>query len=208
MTMHKFTVFCRQTNDSGTTFITTVEVPENDATLAGVAGRADAGRTWEMRETEIKVIGIIVGDVEVSNWEEENGIDLPAPKVLNEIRIEINAFPGCGFPGAKLFAIEGEALDCDEELGLAMVEPGDLLDDADIGDDPMGQLSEQVHNAVKDMLDFWDRGIEPKSKSLVLNAGRFKLDKDGDPTEEIDETFDITVDIVPRVEEATGDEPL
>lgn len=206
--MHKFTTFCRQTNDAGTTHICTVEVADDNVTLAGVAGRSQAAADWSMRETEIKVIGVVPDEVCPAAWDDD-GIELPKPKALQQIRIEINAFPGCGFPGAKFFAIEDAALEVDEELSLAMMEPGDLLDDADIGDDPMGQLSEQVHNAVKDMLDFWDRGIEPKRKSLVLNAGRFKLDKYGDPLDgQIDETFDITVDIVPFVEEAEGDEPL
>lgn len=211
--MFKFTTFCRQTNDAGTTHICTVEVEQEDATLAGVEGRAQAAADWSMRETEIKVIGVVPGDIHPAAWDDD-GIELPAPKVLNQIRIEINAFPGCGFNGAMCFAIEGPALEVDEELNLAMLEPGDLLDDADIGDDPMGQLSEQVHNAVKDMLDLWDRGIEPKRKCLVLNTGRWKLDGNGYPLTDhqgkgvIDEVFDITVDIVPFVEEAEGDEPL
>lgn len=203
--MFKFTTFCRQTNDAGTTHICTVEVEQEDATLAGVEGRAQAAADWSMRETEIKVIGVVPGDIHPAAWDDD-GIELPAPKVLNQIRIEVNAFPGCDFTGAKFFDIEGEALDTQEMFDAAMVEPTDLLDDADIGDDPMGGLAEQVENAVNDMLDFWERGKEPKSKSLVLCAGRFTLDDDGLPLDgSVEETFDITVDIVPLIEDASDD---
>lgn len=199
-----FTVFCRQSNDSGTTHINTVEVEENDITKAAVLGRAECANDWEMRETEIKVIGVCEGSIQPNAWDDD-GIEMPAPRVLKRIRIEINAFPGCDFTGAKFFDIEGEALDTQEEFDAAMVEPGDLLDDADIGDDPMGGLAEQVEKAVNDMLDLWEKGKEPKSKSLVLCAGRFKEDRYGDPTEEVEETFDITVDIVPLIEDASDD---
>lgn len=207
--MYEFTTLCRQINDAGTTHVTCVQVEDNDATLAAVRGRQVCAQEWDMPQTEIKVIAVALGNVEFPLFDDE-GIELPAPRELS-IKVEIDAFPRCDFRGSKVFDIENDELECPELLESSLDELEQLLEDAEVGDDPGGRMIEQIEEAVRHMVQGWDRGLEPKLKNLVLAAGYPELDKDGDPVESmgrlvIEETFDINVWIKPILTEVADEE--
>lgn len=64
--MKKYTVFIRQLNNEGTTFISSYEadgVPE--ATELAVA---DCAECWEAAEDDLHVLGVASGDIEILEW--------------------------------------------------------------------------------------------------------------------------------------------
>lgn len=76
--MPKFTVFCRQSNNVGTTYITTVEIEDNDAAKAGEAGLEECLTDWNPGGGEpdiytsdnVSVLGVAEGDVKILMWDD------------------------------------------------------------------------------------------------------------------------------------------
>lgn len=68
--MQTYTTFCRQADNIGTTWIGSVEAPNETraADLAVEACAADWG--WQDRTEEIRVVGVASGNVEILYWED------------------------------------------------------------------------------------------------------------------------------------------
>lgn len=208
--MAMFTVFCRSKDDYKRPSIHISAHEADNENDAAVLGRAETAGDWQMKECQIDVIGIAEGDVNILQWDDESGVDLPAPQELTRIRIEVNAFSGCNFTGCKVFEIEADAFEDQVVFSEAFGELADLLEDVEVDDDPMGEMLEQIRSKALDIL-IEDENGEATRKDLVLNAGRYALDADGDVVYErgekkLDETFDITVYVVPVYEEQTDEE--
>lgn len=69
---HTFTVFCRDSNNLGTTWIDTVHTREDDADEAASLGRAKCAQDWNRTDdpSSIIVIGVARGDVDIVYWED------------------------------------------------------------------------------------------------------------------------------------------
>lgn len=61
-----FTVWCRQANDTGTTWIQSVEA--RDAEHAAKVGLRQCSLDWGMPEEPISVIGVAEGNVKIVEW--------------------------------------------------------------------------------------------------------------------------------------------
>lgn len=67
-----FTVFCRDSDGTGTTYITSVEAA--NATEAAAEGLRLCAEDWDQDSDTINVIGVCAGDVEVLEWDDEAGV--------------------------------------------------------------------------------------------------------------------------------------
>lgn len=64
-----FTVFCRQTNNQGTTYISG-GISAEDANEAARLGREECAAEWDMPEEVIHVLGVFRGDMAPVLWED------------------------------------------------------------------------------------------------------------------------------------------
>lgn len=64
----KFTVFCRERSNLGTTWIQAVEAAS--CIEAAEAGLQDCSHNWGMDQSEIRVIGVAAGDIDILHWED------------------------------------------------------------------------------------------------------------------------------------------
>jgi hypothetical protein len=66
--MKKYTVFIRQLNNEGTTFISSYETPGVPEAID--LARADCAECWEADEKDLHVLGVAAGDVEILEWDD------------------------------------------------------------------------------------------------------------------------------------------
>jgi len=66
--MPMFTVFCRDADDTGTTFITSVEADNIDQ--AKKDALEECASAWEQDVTSIRVVGVAEGDVNILEWDD------------------------------------------------------------------------------------------------------------------------------------------
>lgn len=65
--LQPFTVWCRQSNDTGTTWISPV-IMARDMAHAGTLALRQCSADWGMGEDNIAVVGVAKGDVEILTW--------------------------------------------------------------------------------------------------------------------------------------------
>lgn len=65
--LQPFTVWCRQSNDVGTTWISPV-IMARDMAHAGTLALRQCSADWGMGEDNIAVVGVAKGDVEILTW--------------------------------------------------------------------------------------------------------------------------------------------
>lgn len=63
-----FTVFCRDADDTGTTFITSVGADNIEAAKA--AALKECADAWGQNIDSIRVVGVAAGDVEILEWDD------------------------------------------------------------------------------------------------------------------------------------------
>lgn len=207
--MPKYTTICcdRSHRFGDTLHVSAVEA-ENQ-TQAATLARAECARDWDQKESSIAVIGVLEGDTNVLEWD-DNGIDLPKPQVLLGIKVDFDAWPGAPFRGGHIIEIDRETFDDELKFREAFLpEITTLLEDL-ADDDAEGPNVDQIKDAVYATLTAWLEEGEFRRAHLVLASGRYKLDEHGDPelysgtsSPVFDEQFDITVSIIPVM----GDEP-
>lgn len=190
--MSTYTVFCtdEDTTSHSTIWIASVEAVDTNA--AAIAGRRGCANDWNTSQTAVKVLGVAEGSVNILDWCDD-GIELPAPEELVGFKVEINAFPGCDFTGAMVFEL---GIDDAEGKSGQVDELEEYLGEIDIGDDSRGGFYSQVVNAAGDMAISDQNGEIAKAKSLVLAAGV------RGSTGVVEESFDVTIDVVPVYETA------
>lgn len=66
--MPTFTVFCRDANDTGTTYITSVEADDIDQAKRDALEECSAA--WEQDVADIRVVGVAEGDVNILEWDD------------------------------------------------------------------------------------------------------------------------------------------
>ena len=66
--MPVFTVFCRNANDTGTTFITSTDA--DDIEQAKQNALEECAEAWDQDETTIRVVGVAEGDVTILEWDD------------------------------------------------------------------------------------------------------------------------------------------
>lgn len=66
--MKTYTVFIRQDNNRGTTFITAVEAPDQE--IAAILALAECAECWEWDLADLHVLGIAAGNVDILEWED------------------------------------------------------------------------------------------------------------------------------------------
>ena len=67
--MAKFTIFCRDASNTGTTYITAVDAPDIEA--AKRLGLEECAEEWGQEVDEIRVLGVAEGDVTILEWDDE-----------------------------------------------------------------------------------------------------------------------------------------
>lgn len=68
--MSTFTVFCVDVDHVETVWIGAVEA--EDAQAAAIEGRRQCAEAWQAEEiTDVRVMGVAVGDVEIALWDDE-----------------------------------------------------------------------------------------------------------------------------------------
>lgn len=185
--MQKFTVFCTEQDRSPDSAIWISSVGAGTSEEAAILGRACYADDWGLRQAQVRVIGVALGDVKIIAWNDE-GIELPAPEVFSHLLVEVDAYPGADFSGSRQFMVT-----VDDEGGLSG-EDSDLrglLEELDIDDDPSGGLWARVMTTMHQLLKEVDDGQQPKRLGLVLCSGR-RQDPD-DSSSKIEEVFDVTV---------------
>lgn len=198
----KFTTFCRQTNDVGTTHICTVQVEQDDGLAAAAEGLLQAAADWGYPVNQVKCIGVIPGDLQPVLWEEE-GIGMPPPKTLQSIKIDFDSWPGAPFQGGEIIEIERGSFDSEQALEAAMEEVQEMLEDL-ADDDPLGPLFNRIRDHAQAMVNQAGFGQTPTSVRVVSPSGRYKLNEHGNPelysgtsSPVLDESFDISVWVIP-----------
>ena len=70
--MKKYTVFCREKCDVGTTWIETIEIPDpkDDADVISEHARTQCSHAWGMDRDNIACIGVAEGDVSILYWQD------------------------------------------------------------------------------------------------------------------------------------------
>lgn len=66
--MQTFTVFCREADNTGTTYITAVEATDQNA--AASAALAECADAWGQEQDTIRVLGIAEGNVTILEWDD------------------------------------------------------------------------------------------------------------------------------------------
>jgi len=69
MTQKTFTIFCRESNGTGTTWVQAVQAKDLDAARA--KGRTACAADWEYDEDDIAVVGVAKGSVTILDWDDE-----------------------------------------------------------------------------------------------------------------------------------------
>lgn len=176
--MQAFTVFCTNKGTlDRTVWISTMEAETKEQ--ACEYGLMLCAHEWHEEASNIAVLGVAVGSVEILDWSDD-GLDV---EVMARVRVEVDAFPGCGFNGSRFFDIElGEETDEPEgrELAGEIDELEELLAEVDVSDDPSGSLILQVRKEVRRLFDEPGRCI----RLMTLAAGRDE------------EIFDLHVSVV------------
>lgn len=67
-----FTVFCREVDDEGTTWIGGTHAAS--ARDAIIQCRAECAADWDYGEDSVRVIGVAAGDVDILEWDDENDL--------------------------------------------------------------------------------------------------------------------------------------
>ena len=67
--MKKYTVFIREADNTGTTFISSAEAETREEAVAAVL--AECRDCWEWdEEDELHVLGVAAGDIEILEWDD------------------------------------------------------------------------------------------------------------------------------------------
>lgn len=212
--MSIFSIFCREMSGTGTTWIGMIEGENYKA--AAIVGRANCANEWGYAERDVRVVGVahvVDGAIHIPEWDDENGIDIPAPLELTEIRIEIDAYRGCDFTGSKVINIYKETFEDGKAFHEAMHPAFEEVDKFEINDDPHGLINDQIQAACYSMLNQWNDGDKLSMVGLTVCGGRAELDEYGEPMMEdtsnspvLAETFDVSIWIKPILEEQAEDE--
>jgi hypothetical protein len=67
--MNTFTVFVRESDNTGTTYITCVDAESIDA--AKSAALAECAEAWDYELYSLRVTGVAEGDVNILEWDDE-----------------------------------------------------------------------------------------------------------------------------------------
>lgn len=74
--MNRYTVFCMESDRTGTTYITAIDAEGPQA--AKREALAECAREWDMDADQIDVIGLAAGDVQILEWDDEVSLDVDA----------------------------------------------------------------------------------------------------------------------------------
>lgn len=65
-----YTVFCQEASGLGTIWISAVTAVDQEE--AEEVGRAECAKDWERDESDVHVLGVATGDVEILMWDDLN----------------------------------------------------------------------------------------------------------------------------------------
>lgn len=74
--MTTFTAFCQEADGSGTIWISTVEVEDDNVLTAISLAREACAEDWDYDPEDIHVLGIARGDVEICHWVDSHWVDI------------------------------------------------------------------------------------------------------------------------------------
>lgn len=179
--------------------------------------RRRAASSLGLLQSDLQVVGVIEGHANflALATDSRDAVTLPAPRVLTHIRVELDRFEGATFSGGAVEAeifLENLSAEWERgeeaihtlpnsELGEHIEEILEILDDHDVGDDPHGDLREQVLAALKEMLVADAKGEEVRRVTLTMCGGVKYEEEDGGLVKDEDgqwfDPTDITVHLVP-----------